>query len=84
MQGSGVIGDTAQVQKVVSQGEEMINSLFGKKKDEPALAPLGEVKEPWTWRLVIGAFILAALTFAGYRKYRGQQYSSKPMFPRKM
>ena len=35
--------------KVVSQGEEMINSLFGKKKDEPALAPLGEVKEPWTW-----------------------------------
>ena len=36
--------------KVVSQGEEMINSLFGKKKDEPAPAPLGEVKEPWTWR----------------------------------
>jgi sporulation protein YpjB len=77
-------GDTAQVQKVVPQGEEMINSLFGKKKDEPALAPLGEVKEPWTWQLVIGAFILAALTFAGYRKYRGQLYSAKPMFPRKM
>lgn len=77
-------GDTAQVQKVVSHGEEMINTLFGKKKDEPALAPLGEVKEPWTWQLVIGAFILAALTFAGYRKYRGQLYSSKPMFPRKM
>ena len=77
-------GDTAQVQKVAPQGEEMINTLFGKKKDEPALAPLGEVKEPWTWQLVIGAFILAALTFAGYRKYRGQLYSAKPMFPRKM
>lgn len=76
-------GDTAQVGKVVPQGEEMMNMLFGKKKDEPALAPLGEVKEPWTWQLVIAAFILAALTFAGYRKYRGQLYSAKPMFPRK-
>ncbi|MEF7437304.1 sporulation protein YpjB [Paenibacillus lautus] len=76
-------GDTAQVEKVVPQGEEMMNMLFGKKKDEPALAPLGEVKEPWTWQLVIAAFILAALTFAGYRKYRGQLYSAKPMFPRK-
>lgn len=76
-------GDTAQVEKVVPQGEEMMNMLFGKKKDEPALAPLGEVKEPWTWQLVIAALILAALTFAGYRKYRGQLYSAKPMFPRK-
>ncbi|MBY0165494.1 sporulation protein [Cytobacillus firmus] len=76
-------GDAAQVEKVVPQGEEMMNMLFGKKKDEPALAPLGEVKEPWTWQLVIAAFILAALTFAGYRKYRGQLYSAKPMFPRK-
>lgn len=76
-------GDTTQVEKVVPQGEEMMNMLFGKKKDEPALAPLGEVKEPWTWQLVIAAFILAALTFAGYRKYRGQLYSAKPMFPRK-
>lgn len=76
-------GDTAQVEKVVPQGEEMMNMLFGKKKDEPALAQLGEVKEPWTWQLVIAAFILAALTFAGYRKYRGQLYSTKPMFPRK-
>lgn len=76
-------GDAAQVEKVVPQGEEMMNMLFGKKKDEPALAPLGEVKEPWTWQLVIAAFILAALTFAGYRKYRGQLYSTKPMFPRK-
>ncbi|GIP02332.1 hypothetical protein J28TS4_07390 [Paenibacillus lautus] len=76
-------GDAAQVEKVVPQGEEMMNMLFGKKKDEPALAPLGEVKEPWTWQLVIAAFILTALTFAGYRKYRGQLYSAKPMFPRK-
>ena len=76
-------GDAAQVEKVVPQGEEMMNMLFGKKKDEPALAPLGEVEEPWTWQLVIAAFILAALTFAGYRKYRGQLYSAKPMFPRK-
>ncbi|WP_145035560.1 sporulation protein YpjB [Paenibacillus sp. Y412MC10] len=76
-------GDAAQVEKVVPQGEEMMNMLFGKKKDEPALAPLGEVKEPWTWQLVIAAFILAALTFAGYRKYRGQLYSAKPIFPRK-
>ncbi|MEJ9220915.1 sporulation protein YpjB [Paenibacillus glucanolyticus] len=77
-------GETSEVQRVLPQGEEMMNMLFGKKKDEPALAPLAEVREPWTWQLVIGAFILAALTFVGYRKYRGQQYSSKPMFPRKL
>ncbi|KOP63815.1 sporulation protein [Bacillus sp. FJAT-18019] len=76
-------GDSEQVQKVVVQGEEMMNTLFGKKKDEPALAPLAEVKNPMMWQLVIGAFILAALSFAGYRKYRGQLYSAKPMFPPK-
>lgn len=76
-------GDHVQVQKVVRQGEEMINILFGKKKDEPALAPLGEVKNALVWQLVIIAFILAALSFAGYRKYRGQLYSAKPLFPPK-
>ena len=63
-------GDTAEVRAIISRGEEMINILFGKKKDEPALAPLGEVRGPWMWQLLFAAFILAALTFAGYRKYR--------------
>lgn len=76
-------GDTEGVQRIVPQGEELVNTLFGKKRDEPALAPLGEVKEPWTWQVIIGAVILAALTFAGYRKYRGQLNSTKPLFPPK-
>lgn len=76
--------DLEQVRKIVPQGEELINMLFGKKKDEPALAPLSEAKDPWAWQLVLAAFIVAALTFVGYRKYRGQQYTSKPIFPRKM
>lgn len=82
--GLAASGDTEGVQRVVPQGEELVNTLFGKKKDEPALAPLGQVKEPWTWQAIIGAIILAALTFAGYRKYRGQQNSPKPLFPRKI
>ncbi|GAE04693.1 sporulation protein YpjB [Paenibacillus sp. JCM 10914] len=38
-------GEMSAVERVVAQGEEMVNTLFGKKKDEQALAPLGEVKE---------------------------------------
>lgn len=82
--GVAVSSDMDQIRKIVPQGEELINMLFGKKKDEPALAPLGEAKNPWAWQMMMAAFILAALTFVGYRKYRGQQYSSKPIFPRKM
>ncbi|MNO02815.1 hypothetical protein D3C81_2233330 [compost metagenome] len=53
--------------------------LFGKERDEPALslplAPAGY----GGWGLLAGAFILAALAYAGYRKYRGEQEDLKPV-----
>lgn len=63
--------DAKEIRRIAPQGEEIINHLFGKKKDEPALAPLGEVQGPWGWQLLFAAFILSALSFAGYRKYKG-------------
>lgn len=75
--------DPAEVRRIVPQGEEVINMLFGKKKDEPALAQLDEIQGPWFGQLLIAAFILSALTFAAYRKYRGQKNGFHPLFPKK-
>lgn len=76
--------DLAKVREIVPQGEEMINMLFGKKKDEPALASLDELEGPWFGQLLIPAFILAALTFAAYRKYKGHKNKFHPLFPKKL
>ncbi|WP_054957101.1 sporulation protein YpjB [Paenibacillus dakarensis] len=71
------------VRGIIPQGEVIVNILFGKKKDEPALAQLGEVEGPWFWQLLFGAFILSALSFAAYRKYKGLNSGYHPMFPKK-
>lgn len=73
----------ATVREIVPQGEVIVNLLFGKKKDEPALAQLNEVEGPWFWQLLFAAFILSALTFAAYRKYRGLRDGYYPWFPKK-
>lgn len=74
--------DPAEVRNIIPQGEVLVNLLFGKKKDEPALAQLGEVEGPWFWQLLFAAFILSALTFAAYRKYRGLKSGYRPLFPK--
>ncbi|MGM1046120.1 MAG: sporulation protein YpjB [Bacillota bacterium] len=76
--------DPAEIRRIVPQGEVVVNMLFGKKKDEPALAQLGEVQGPWFGQLLIAAFILSALTFAAYRKYRGLKNRYHPLFPKKL
>lgn len=76
--------EAADIRRIAPQGEVIINLLFGKKKDEPALAPLGEVRGPWMWQLLFAAFILAALTFAGYRKYKGHKNRFDPIFPKRL
>ncbi|QCT02589.1 putative sporulation protein YpjB [Paenibacillus algicola] len=71
----------AEAKKAAAQGDELLNLLFGKKKDEPVLAPLGEARGPWLGQLLLPAFILAALTFAGYRKYKGAYDGYRPWSP---
>lgn len=72
----------SQVREMIPQGEAIVNILFGKKKDEPALAALGEVEGPWFGRLFFAAFILSVLTFVAYRKYKGQKNGYYPLFPK--
>lgn len=74
--------DAKEIRRITPRGEEIINLLFGKKKDEPALAPLGEAQGPWVWQLLFGAFILSALTFAGYRKYQGHKIRMDAWHPK--
>lgn len=76
--------EAAEIRRIAPQGEVIINLLFGKKKDEPALAPLGEVRGPWMWQLLFAAFILSALTFTGYRKYKGHKNRFDPLFPKRL
>ncbi|WP_165279934.1 sporulation protein YpjB [Paenibacillus protaetiae] len=43
----------------------------------PAIAPL-HTGNPISWILLLGAFIMGVLAFAGYRKYKQQPYGIKP------
>lgn len=53
--------------------------MFGKSKDEPALSlPLAS-QEFGIWGGLAASFIIAALAYAGYRKYRGENQKFKPI-----
>jgi len=72
------------IRSMISQGEEHFNMLFGKKKDEPAFAPQIQYNTS-NMGLWIGAiFIVAILSYVGYRKYRGEQSSMKALPPPKI
>ncbi|MWV44693.1 sporulation protein [Paenibacillus sp. HJL G12] len=71
-----------EIEKMIGQGEEMFNGLFGKKKDYPALAPLDQVDGSWPWVLWAGAFIIIILAYTAYRKYRGERDSFKKISPK--
>ncbi|GAB6990279.1 sporulation protein YpjB [Paenibacillus pini] len=82
----GIISSTStasmDMSGLISQGEEQFNGLFGKKKDEPALASLDSVNTPWPWVVWSGSFILIILAYAGYRKYRGEQNTFQSVEPK--
>ncbi|MEC0089736.1 sporulation protein YpjB [Paenibacillus macquariensis] len=72
------------IRSMISQGEEHFNTLFGKKKDEPAFAPQIQYNM-FNKGLWIGAlFIVSILSYVGYRKYRGEQTSMKALPPPKI
>lgn len=65
--------DTSQIRSMAAHGEELLNGLFGREKDESAFVPFVQGADRRAAGLVISSAIAAALCYAGYRKYRAQQ-----------
>ncbi|MNC54954.1 Sporulation protein YpjB (SpoYpjB) [compost metagenome] len=65
--------------EIVSFGQDAARVMFGKERDEPALTlPLAE-QGYGAWGLLAGGFIIAALAYAAFRKYRGENEDWKPV-----
>ncbi|MNH99427.1 Sporulation protein YpjB (SpoYpjB) [compost metagenome] len=65
--------------EIVSYGQDAARVMFGKERDEPALTlPLAE-QGYGGWGLLAGGFIIAALAYAAFRKYRGENEDWKPV-----
>lgn len=71
--GGGNGADLAKLQTALAGGQELLNTLFGKAKDEPVLLPIAGYSNPWSWVFLIGVWILLALAYTGYRKYLAAQ-----------
>ncbi|MFE6076002.1 sporulation protein YpjB [Paenibacillus sp. NPDC057886] len=70
--------DIAQLKSMVAHGEELVNQLFGREKDESAFVPFVQGPNRRAAGLLITSIIIAALSYAGYRKYRAQQQGIFP------
>ncbi|USB34792.1 sporulation protein YpjB [Paenibacillus sp. YPG26] len=57
----------------LSGGTDVIHDLFGKKRTEPTMLPLTGTSNPWQWGLLIGGWIIVALTYTGIRNYNAYQ-----------
>ncbi|NIK67742.1 sporulation protein YpjB [Paenibacillus sp. BK720] len=80
---AGMKGQTKQdwTDNSISDLEFSVNRLFdnGQPQDEePVVAPIGEA-HPISWILLLGAIIMAVLTYTGWRKYKQQPYGVKPL-----
>ncbi|MRN53359.1 sporulation protein YpjB [Paenibacillus monticola] len=63
--------ERARLIEIVSYGQEAVRVMFDKEKDEPALSLPMAPQNYGIWGLLAAGFIIAALGYAGYRKYRG-------------
>lgn len=63
--------ERARLIEIVSYGQEAVRVMFDKEKDEPALSLPMASQNYGIWGLLAAGFIIAALVYAGYRKYRG-------------
>ncbi|OAB44301.1 sporulation protein YpjB [Paenibacillus glacialis] len=72
------------IQSMISQGEEQFNTLFGKKKDEPAFAPQIQFNTSQKGIWIGALFIVTILSYVGFRKYRGEERSMKTLPPPKL
>ncbi|WP_238652989.1 sporulation protein YpjB [Paenibacillus piscarius] len=74
---SGQPPERTRLVEMVSYGQDAARVMFGKERDEPALSLPLAPQEYGGWGFLTGAFILAMLAYAAYRKYRGQQRDTK-------
>ncbi|MDQ0192962.1 sporulation protein YpjB [Paenibacillus wynnii] len=65
--------DRARLLEIVSYGQEAVRVLFGKEKDEPALSLPMAPEEYGIWAMLAACFIIGALVYTGYRKYRADK-----------
>ncbi|WP_405157470.1 sporulation protein YpjB [Paenibacillus sp. FSL H8-0283] len=70
--------DLAQLKSMVGHGEELVNQLFGREKDESAFVPFVQGPDRRAAGLLISSVIVATLSYAAYRKYRAQQQGIFP------
>jgi len=70
--------DLTQLKSMVGHGEELVNQLFGREKDESAFVPFVQGPDRRVAGLLISSVIVATLSYAGYRKYRAQQQGVFP------
>lgn len=71
--------ERSRLLEIISYGQDAVRVMFGKERDEPALSLPLAPQGYGGWGLLAGAFIIAALAYAGYRKYRGEQEDLKPV-----
>lgn len=69
----GKVDDPDALQGALGNGTDLVNDLFGKKRTEPTLLPLTGTTNPWQWSLLIGGWIIVALTYTGIRNYNAYQ-----------
>ncbi|MBY0203376.1 sporulation protein YpjB [Paenibacillus intestini] len=65
--------DRSQLRSMTEHGEELVNQLFGREKDESAFVPYVQGPDRRAAGLIISSVIVATLSYAGYRKYRAEQ-----------
>jgi sporulation protein YpjB len=80
---AGMKGQTKQdwTDNSIQDLEYSLNRLFDNghsEEEEPVIAPPGEAN-PISWILLLGAIIMAVLTYIGWRKYKQQPYGVKPL-----
>ncbi|MBY9081672.1 hypothetical protein KIH86_04760 [Paenibacillus sp. HN-1] len=63
----------------ISHGREAVRALFGKEKDEPTLSTPLAPKNYGMAGWLAGGFILAALAYTGFRKYKGERDRWNPL-----
>lgn len=69
----------ARLLEIISYGQDAARVLFGKERDEPALSLPLATQGYGAWGLLAGGFIIAALAYAAFRKYRGENEEWKPV-----
>ncbi|MCM3783989.1 sporulation protein YpjB [Neobacillus mesonae] len=68
--------ESQDIMEALKQGDEFVNALFGREKDETAFTPFADGPEPWAAQLFIGSSIVAVLAYVGYRKFKGTETAS--------